>query len=128
MIFGALLISFFYPLRYLPAWWVNPVWYGLLTLACLLATIRFVQHHPWDQRIVLVMLACPLMAGLNSIIRFIEIGHCRVEDVRYTQVIACDSRANVMIKRHKGCFQSAPAKVPLQWTLGLAPLTPGSPN
>ena len=41
--------------------------------------------------IVVVMLACTVLSGLHGLISLSEIDNCWVEDIRYTQLIVCDS-------------------------------------
>jgi len=91
IIFGVLLISFAFPVRILSNWWINPILYGLLTLACFLTMSRFIRRYYWKQMIVVVMLACTVLSGLHGLISLSEIDNCWVEDIRYTQLIVCDS-------------------------------------
>lgn len=91
VVFIGLLVSLSFPLRVISVWWINPVLYICLMLVCLYTTLCFVHNRGWKHMVVLIMIVCTVLAGLNGLISLFEIGNCWVEDNRYTQLIACTS-------------------------------------
>jgi hypothetical protein len=61
-----LLITLPFPIRILYWWELNSILYGLIALACLLATVRFIQRFHWKRRIVIMMLICNLLVGFQT--------------------------------------------------------------
>ena len=87
--FGIIFILGFFSLRFISVWWINPILYGVITIACFYVMVRFVWYHRWKHLIVIIMFICTLLSSWNSLVSLSEIGNCWVEDIRYTQLIVC---------------------------------------
>ena len=68
-IFGTLalvlLIGLRFPVRVWASYEVNSLLYVLIFVSCILGTIHFIQRFRWRHKIVIVMLTCIVLTGLN---------------------------------------------------------------
>ena len=62
-----LLIGLRFPVRILYWWALNPIGYALLTMACFIAMIRFVQNFHSKRILVLLIVGCFLLSSLHCI-------------------------------------------------------------
>ncbi len=84
-----LLISVTHPIRVITNWWVNPLLFGVATIICLLLMIRIIQKQAWKNGIVALLLICTLLSGWQTLVSTSEVGHCFIDDIRWTKYFAC---------------------------------------
>jgi hypothetical protein len=60
-----LLIGLRFPVRLWASYEVNFLLYVLIAVACSLATIQFIKRFRWRHKIVIVLLTCFVLTGLN---------------------------------------------------------------
>jgi hypothetical protein len=89
----SLTITVFHPVRLLFDWWLNPVLYGVITLALLLVLLRVSKPGRWKNYTTALLLVCMLLSGKETFAGISEVGTCRLEDVRYNQHLYCGSSA-----------------------------------
>lgn len=71
LIFGTLFVLLVFMLRYpihiISYWILNPIIYGLLTLALFVILLRFVRQNTWQHSLTIILISCVLMAGWQTV-------------------------------------------------------------
>jgi hypothetical protein len=60
-----LLIGLRFPIRLRVSYELNSIFYILIGISCLLAMVRFIRRFHWRQGVVILMLCCIVLTGLN---------------------------------------------------------------
>lgn len=85
-----LVISTFHPIRFIYAWQLNPIFYGMLTLITIWL-VHIFRNYEWKNYIAILLLFLTLATGWQTIISVQEIGNCHLEDRRWNELYCCSA-------------------------------------
>lgn len=78
------------PIRLIFQWWLNPILFGLVTVVCLLLLVRYIRQYYWKNYLLALLIICTLLAGGQTLQSTLEVGHCGIEDIRWTRYFYCE--------------------------------------
>jgi len=84
-----LIVCWVNPVRSLYDWWLNPVFYGLITIGCVVVLGALILRNNWKNQAASILLVCSLASGWQIVKSSSEIGQCYVEHPIKTDMFIC---------------------------------------
>lgn len=86
-----LIICSVHPVRIIFHWWMNPIVFGIVTFICLFVLIYIIRKWGWKNDLTALLLFCFLLSGFQILVSTSEVGHCFVDDIRWTHYFYCET-------------------------------------
>lgn len=80
-----------YEVRVISSWWANSIFYTIVTLICILILMYGVQRYRLKNNLIFLLVVCGLLSGWQAVVSTMEVGHCYVDDLRWTHYVYCET-------------------------------------